>query len=86
MTCDNVKTCETCIHHVKDFYDIYVYELKCRRLQTKSCSLLYKDTIIWSGPILSCESEREIFLTLRERIFGSNKNKCGKDGKFYIKL
>ena len=83
VDCSKVKPCDQCIHFDLDYTGMFRYN--CRRLQQKKCSLLCKDGIVYSGPIRSCASEREIELTLRERIFGENKDKCGKDGKFWEK-
>jgi hypothetical protein len=81
MDCSDVRTCNTC-----DYFSMgYGEPDHCRRLQKKSCNLLYKGCINYSGPLLECESEREQGKTFREWLFGPRKFhvKCGEFGRFW---
>ena len=81
MKCKNF--CRNCIHYFDDPIDMYCWDDRCRRLQTKYCDPVYPDNYYYQGKLLWCSSEREVSNTLLERIFGENKDKCGKEGRYY---
>jgi hypothetical protein len=84
IDCSKENVCEECEHYsyvCRDFSDCYV----CRRLQTVACDKVFHGQINYTGPLLSCHSERGIRLTYKERIFGENKDKCGSRGIYYVR-
>lgn len=85
LDCSKVKPCDQCTHYTLEWMDEFTTNYICRRFQKKECSLIYKNHINYSGPRRDCRSERRVGLTLRERIFGENKDKCGEEGRFWEK-
>jgi len=63
--------------------DGYMDELICRRLQNIKCDYTTGENY-YVGKTLNCESEREVCLTWMEKLLGPNKDKCGKEGKYFV--
>jgi len=76
--------CKKCkLSYMEPVGEYLSFEYRCRRLQTKKCNYVY-GSYYYVGKSLNCESEREIYLTIKERLFGENKDKCGKEGKYFV--
>jgi len=84
MTCDKIKLCKECNHHMAVFVDIYCWDNKCGRLQKKICDKIY-GTLYYPSyrKLLNCESERQESKDIMEWIVGERKDKCGKEGKYW---
>lgn len=76
-----MKLCKDCRHYDYDIDEFFLISF-CRRLQNSHDNTI-QGGYFYSGKTLDCRSEREIGLTFKEWIFGPNKNKCGRDGKFW---
>lgn len=74
--------CTDCKYEDENYDDLDGY--RCRRLQIqkRNCVNGYD---YYEGETLSCHSERRRCLTIKERIFGENKDKCGKRGIYFKK-
>lgn len=74
--------CKDCRHYYQDVLDWADVSFKCtRKAQTMSDRV--HGMTFHNGTMLSCQSEREMSRTLLEYIFGENKDKCGKEGRYF---
>lgn len=80
--CPQDRLCRKCDHYCDEIVDMYCWNDRCRRLQTKTCDPIYGG-YNYHGKLLWCFSEREEGKIILEYIFGENKNKCGKEGCFW---
>ena len=82
---DCPKPCKECDHYFMALVDVFCYDNKCGRLQTKICDPIYGGKIYPTNDFLNCESERGISKDILEHIFGERKDKCGKEGKYFAR-
>ena len=80
-----MKSCTECKHYIKMACN---YDLHCPSWDNKCLrnAIHREDPIDGSetfSNMLDCESERCIRKTLKEWMFGENKDKCGAEGRYF---